>query len=375
MKRKLFIAAGIFHPESGGPATYLYEILPHLQALDWEVRLQTYGDASSEDYPYPVTRIPRQFFPIRRLRYALTAAPLLSWADLVYAHTIDLPLIGNRSAPRVIKIVGDQAWERCIRRGWVAPDVNVDDFQLGDYGTKVRLQKDSRSRQVQAMDGVIVPSEYLKRIVKGWGVPSENIQVVYNALPPTNDTTQLTQAQARQQLNLPDEPILFTAARLTPWKGIDHTIAALKHIPDARLIVAGDGQDLPRLKQLAQPFGEQVTFLGNIPREQVHCYLKAADYFVLYSGYEGLSHTILESLRAETPVIASEKGGNPEVVKHEVNGLLVPYVNIEALIETIRSALQSDKREQLAANTHVDMRRFEFSTMVEATHQALLRYI
>ena len=43
MKPNLFVATGIFHPESGGPATYLYEILPHLQALGWNVRVLTYG--------------------------------------------------------------------------------------------------------------------------------------------------------------------------------------------------------------------------------------------------------------------------------------------------------------------------------------------
>jgi glycosyltransferase involved in cell wall biosynthesis len=53
-------------------------------------------------------------------------------------------------------------------------------------------------------------------------------------------------------------------------------------------------------------------------------YFRSADYTVLYSGYEGLSHTLLESLLAGTPVIASNKGGNPEVVRHGENGLLVP---------------------------------------------------
>ncbi len=76
--------------------------------------------------------------------------------------------------------------------------------------------------------------------------------------------------------------------------------------------------------------------------------MKAADYVALYSGYEGLSHTLLESLRAGTPVIASDKGGNPEVVQHGINGLLVAYANAaisaEALADAIREALRPGVR-------------------------------
>ena len=68
----------------------------------------------------------------------------------------------------------------------------------------------------------------------------------------------------------------------------------------------------------------RVTFLGRVPRETLAIYFRAADYTVLYSGYEGLPHVLLESLQVGTPVIASEKGGNPEVVRHDHNGLTFP---------------------------------------------------
>jgi hypothetical protein len=55
---RLFAASGIFHPEPGGPATYLYEALPALQVRGWEVRLLTFGEGGGS-YPYPVTRVPR----------------------------------------------------------------------------------------------------------------------------------------------------------------------------------------------------------------------------------------------------------------------------------------------------------------------------
>jgi len=183
MSHKLFIATGIFHPESGGPATYLYDLLPELQARGWEVRVVTYDSAPPHEYGYPVKRISRRALPLRVAHYGLAAFPLLRWADLTYIHTLDLPLMGGRGA-RVMKIVGDQAWERAIRKGWIPPETDVDDFQTRRYSATVTAQQAARARQTQAVDGVIVPSEYLKRMVIGWGVAESRVQVIYNALPP-----------------------------------------------------------------------------------------------------------------------------------------------------------------------------------------------
>ena len=371
---RLFIASGIFHPESGGPATYLKELLPELQKRGWDVRALTYGAGEVDSYPYPLTRIQRT--KLRFPRYALAARRLLQWADLVYVHTLALPLIGGR-APRVLKIVGDQAWERAIRRGWIPATIDIDVFQTASDNWKASIQKSIRAAEARRMDGIIVPSQYLKNMVVGWGVDAAKIQVIYNALPPDYAAAQMSQAEARSQLGLGQEPILFTAARLNPWKGIDHLIAALPHVPDVRLFVAGDGEMRASLEQQAARLnlGNRVIFLGNLPRAKVALYMKAADYFVLYSGYEGLSHVLLESLRAGTPVIASDKGGNPEVVQHSVNGLLVPYIDVDALVAALKDAFRPGMRDSLAANGQHGMERFDFSNMVEQTHTALQAFL
>jgi glycosyltransferase involved in cell wall biosynthesis len=373
---KLFIASGIFHPESGGPATYLYELLPELQRRGWEVRTLSYGDGPVEGYPYPLTRIPRRSLPVRLWQYAAAARPLAAWADLIYLHTLGLPVSGG-SAPRLVKIVGDQAWERAIRKGWIAPTEDIDLFQTKTYSPIVTGQQIWRAWQVRGMAGVIVPSEYLKRMVIGWGVEPGRVRVIYNALPPHEAPLALSQADARASLGLGDEPLLLTVARLMPWKGVQHLITALRSVPDVRLVVAGDGELGGQLVEQARAagLGERVTFLGRVSRDGVARYMRAADYTVLYSGYEGLSHTLLESLRAGTPVIASDKGGNPEVVQHGVNGLLVPYVDVEALAATLGEAFQPGRRAALAANHNVGMERFDFATLVEQTAATLAAHL
>jgi glycosyltransferase involved in cell wall biosynthesis len=371
---RLFIASGIFHPETGGPATYLYELLPELQPRGWDIRALSYGSGATDGYPYLLTRIPRRMLPIRVAQYALAARPLMLWADVAYVHTLGLPLIGNK--PRVVKIVGDQAWERAVRRGWIAQTEDVDEFQRRRYSPMVTLQQAGRSREARAMDAVIVPSAYLKGMVVGWGVDERRVHVIYNALPDgTHHETHVSvsQSDARAHLNLDDAPLVLTAARLLPWKGVDHLISALRHMPDVRLLIAGDGPMARVWARQAERMGlaARVTLLGSVPRERLALYMKAADYVALYSGYEGLSHTLLESLRAGTPVIASDKGGNPEVVQHGINGLLVPYVDVEALAAALATAFTPGNRAALAANSQLGLERFDFTRMVEQTDSVL----
>lgn len=380
MSRRLFVASGIFYPEPGGPATYLRAVLPRLQARGWQIQALTFSDAASgPPEPYPVTRIVRRAYPLRMAAYARAARPLLAWADLVFIHQPGLPLIGSCRAPRVLKIVGDAAWERAIRKGWIPPDEDVDIFQTRRYGLPVALDKRRLAREAQAMDAVIVPSDYLRRMVIGWGADAARVHLIYNAPPPDEATAAaaaMSQAEARARLGLPEAPLLLIVGRLLPWKGVNLLIAAMAAVPAVHLLVAGDGPALAGARaQAAQlAVANRVTFLSRLPRERIPLYMRAADYVALYSGYEGLSHTLLESLRVGTPVIASEKGGNPEIVQHGVNGLLVPYNDLEALRRALDEAFRPGRRAALAAEAGAGLDRFDFDRMVEAT-EALLRAI
>ena len=110
------------------------------------------------------------------------------------------------------------------------------------------------------------------------------------------------------------------------WKGVDGILKALAELPeDVELLVAGDGDMEEAWKALAVDLdlGERVHFLGNVPHHRIPLLIRAADVFVLNSRYEGLSHTLLEVLQFETPMVVSRACGNPEVVEDGVNGLLV----------------------------------------------------
>src|SRR5690606_28848220 len=132
---------------------------------------------------------------------------------------------------------------------------------------------------------------------------SSDLTVVYNALPGERSAPTETAAEARRRLGLPDGPLLFTAARLMPLKGIDHTLRALADLPDVRLVVAGEGPARAELEALTAELGlsDRVRFEGFVERDRLPLYFRAADYTLLYSGGEGLSHTLIESLALGTP--------------------------------------------------------------------------
>src|SRR5688500_11721667 len=99
---RILIASGIFHPESGGPATYLNHLLPALQGRGHSITALTFGDASINGYPYPLTRIPRNNYLLRQFNYHQAAARLWTNHDLAYVHTLGLPL-PQSIKPRIVK--------------------------------------------------------------------------------------------------------------------------------------------------------------------------------------------------------------------------------------------------------------------------------
>ncbi|MHB8625874.1 MAG: glycosyltransferase family 4 protein [Aggregatilineales bacterium] len=374
---RIFIASGIFHPDSGGPATYLYRLLPELQARGHTIRALTFGDATlhDADYPYPLTRVTlKQPLLTRRREYLGAYRAGIADADLIYINSLGLPRGGDRAHPRALKVVGDLAWERAVNRAWIPPDTDIDRFQRQRYSAIVEWLKLSRAWEVRHVDRVIVPSQYLRQMVIGWGVPPDKVQVIYNAVDAGQYALNLNRDEARIQLGLsPTAPILLTAARLTAWKGVDFLLEALPECSGYHLLIAGDGPQQAALQTRAERLGvtDRAHFLGKVPHGLLAVYMRAADYFVLYSGYEGLSHVILEALTAGTPVIASARGGNPELITDGVNGLLVPHPNLEALTDALQRAFAPGVQTRLSEGVRQGLNRFAWNNLVEQTIRTL----
>jgi glycosyltransferase involved in cell wall biosynthesis len=118
--------------------------------------------------------------------------------------------------------------------------------------------------------------------------------------------------------------------------------------------------------------GACVHFAGQVPREGVARYLKAADVFALFSTYEGLPHVVLEAMVAGTPVVASAAGGTPETIREGESGLLVPVGDEAVLAEALTRVLSdSALARRLVEGGRAELARFSMQEMVVQTEAVL----
>lgn len=133
-------------------------------------------------------------------------------------------------------------------------------------------------------------------------------------------------ASLRSTLGLADsDRVLISVGRLVPIKQHGVAIEALARTSDAtKLLIVGSGPEEQRLKARAKDLGvaERVRFLGF--RDDVHDLLSISDCFVSTSDSEGLSCSICEALAAGLPIVATDVGGNGELVREGETGFLVP---------------------------------------------------
>lgn len=160
----------------------------------------------------------------------------------------------------------------------------------------------------------------------------------------------LSREKSRKNLNiLENEKIITFVGRLVPEKGVKYLIRAMtsinRNVPDARLLLIGDGLDRLYLEKLTQELKltNTITFVGMVSNEKVPSYLASSDLFVLPTLSEGLSIVILEAMACGLPVITTTVNGLPEIVKDGENGLLVAPKNSEQLAQKLLLLLNDDQ--------------------------------
>jgi glycosyltransferase involved in cell wall biosynthesis len=205
---------------------------------------------------------------------------------------------------------------------------------------------------MKSFDALVAVSESIASLMRRFGISENRIHMIGNGV----DINRFRLPKTHSPNCAAAEKITIgVVGRLIPIKGMEYAIRAFRDVhsrfPNTSLAIIGGGPLLSKLQSLASQMGlsENVTFLGE--RHDMPEVYASMDVFVLPSLDEGTSMAILEAMAAGKPIVATDVGGTPLVVRHEQNGLLVQPKNVEALSTAILRLLEEPGLSmRLAAN-------------------------
>lgn len=210
------------------------------------------------------------------------------------------------------------------------------------------MQRRLQKMVCRLADCVLVNAEAIRQNLVEEGYQPHKIVVIRNGiLLPKASKTERGQSLRREWGFPPDARLVGVFARLNRMKGVEYFLDAAtilaKRFSDVRFLVVGDGAIKKELEEHASQLGlgSSIAFTGF--RSDVPALLAESAISVLPSLSEGTSNTLLESMAAGTPVIATRVGGNPEVIEDGVSGLLVPPRDSGALAAAMGHLLEDDE--------------------------------
>ena len=140
--------------------------------------------------------------------------------------------------------------------------------------------------------------------------------------------------------------------RLSTYSGIDlflQLIEKYNKIDDKQeFLIIGKGPYLPEVKEALKKF--PITYYEQIPHEDMVKYYNMCSIFVVITRSEGLSTVLLEALSCEVPGIASDVGGNPELIENGITGYLFENANVDEAIDRILRIKENNEFEKLGNN-------------------------
>ena len=203
-------------------------------------------------------------------------------------------------------------------------------------------------------DRIICVSDAVKNVVmEREHVDEDRIVVIRNGVEALPDAG-AEAAETRKELGIGRGQLVvgMVANFNRPVKGVSIFLDAipgiLQTVPDARFLLLGRGKEEKSLRDKARAMGIEANILFAGYRQDIHRYYAIMDVSALTSFSEGLSITLLESMRCGIPVVATRVGGNSEVVADGATGYLVPPGDVPAFVsQTVKLLLDRDLRKRM----------------------------
>ncbi|PAV27039.1 glycosyltransferase [Tamilnaduibacter salinus] len=250
-------------------------------------------------------------------------------------------------------------------------------FHPDRYRYKARWINPLMARLTPAL--VAISQATREALVEYEFMPRCRIDVIYNGIQGF-DPDAAGAAELRRELGIPaSDTVLGTVSRLDPVKNQRMMLEAFQQFhqqhPDSWLLLVGDGPDRSRLEAYARELAvsDQVVFTGFQSRPST--YLQAMDVFLLSSHTEGTSMTLLEAMSLGIPPVVTDVGGNPEIVTHRQDGMLVPTEDPERMAQALEDIVSDPAFQQSLSATAKQTfnHRFSVEVMTDAYRRCYQR--
>lgn len=326
--------------DSGGSERQLTEIAKALDRSQWAPHVGCFHDTGIRAAELRSAGIPVFRFNVRSFRSASAIQALLEFRNYVRRHQIllthsfDAPmnLFGVLAArlARCPVVLASQRSHRTLR--------SLNERRLLRISDKF-------------VDGVVVNCEAVRRhLIADEGFADSSIHICYNGL----DAQTFAPASVARPAGLEDaELVIGTLCVLRPEKGlkllVDAFAAVQKLHPRIKLLIVGSGPMQDVIDQQARQLGISSRLYMQPATADVPAWLNMMDIFVLPSLSEALSNSLMEAMACGACAIASDVGGNPELVREGETGLLFRSGEASSLAQTLRRAIEDEPLRQRLA--------------------------
>jgi glycosyltransferase involved in cell wall biosynthesis len=247
-----------------------------------------------------------------------------------------------------------------IIAGLLNPGVRTVAVQHAILPARVRRQAWLNHLTLSRLDAHIALSPSQARLIEEMArLPPGSMKIIHNGIADFR-----VDAEPRPV----DGPIVGSVGRLSPEKGFDLLLRALKQIPGLTAVIAGRGAEREQLERLADELGvaNRVVMPGFVP--DARTWMAMYDVFAVPSRSEGMPLALIEAMLASRPVVVTAIGGMPDVVVDGETGLVVPPEDPDALAEALRTLFAEDgTRVAMGTGGRARAREeFSFERMVDS---------
>ena len=234
---------------------------------------------------------------------------------------------------------------------------------------------------------IVPPSDEVAKSIRRWFLVSpDKVKTIYNGVD-TNRFKPDSTAKKRVLRSYPQlsgKRIILFMSHVTRQKGLHLLIRIVPQLvqeySDLKIMVVGGGDYLDEAKKMARKLGiaDCMLFTGMVDIDSIPDYINAADLFILPTlRKEGLPLSILEAMACKKPVITTNIGGNPSVVKNGINGILIKPASTRELRQSLHLLLNEERlASRLAHNAYESIKEhFSLNRMIDSYETLLENHL